>query len=170
MRAVLALTSAILLILLFAAPAAASKPLPFTIELFQQADANGQFVVPSPFTAHGEAVDAGILCEGGLAYNIAELVSGPGEQKNGFQAVFHTTKRFDCTDGSGSFILQISYHVDLTFEPLEWESDGPWNVDEGTGDYERLRGTGSMVSWPWGTTPDGRPVMYDILDGSAHID
>jgi hypothetical protein len=168
MRAILALTSAILLVLLCVAPAAASPSLPFTMDLFQRADEYGQYVVPSPFTASGEAVTAGVLCDSGLAYNIAELVSGPGEQPNGFQAVFHTTKRFDCADGSGSFILQISYHVDLTFVPWEWESVGPWNVDEGTGDYERLHGTGSMESWPW-ETPDGF-CMYDHFTGKVHID
>jgi hypothetical protein len=121
----------------------------------------------------GEAVTAGLLCESGLAYNIAEFVSGPGEQKDDFHAIYHTTKQFDCADGSGSFVLQVSYHVDVKFTPpdtWEWESDGPWNVDDGTGDYERLRGTGSVVSWPWGATPDGRPVYYDIFNGSAHID
>jgi hypothetical protein len=165
MRAVLALASAILLILLSVAPAAASPPQPVTIELLQACNDAG-CVVPSPFWAKGPAVDAGVICPEGLASNLDEFASGPGQWKTGFHIVTHTTKLFDCADGSGSFVLSISYHIKF-LPPADWSSVGPWNVDAGTGAHQRLHGTGSMESWP---ADDYLTTFYDVFTGAVHID
>ncbi len=116
MRNVVVTISAILLILLLAAPANASPSLPVTIDLAQVLDENHQGFVPSPFVATGPAVDAGLICRQGMAHNLTETVSGPFDLRNQYLEIHHFTKLFVCDDGSGSFLIKAEMRLLVTSE------------------------------------------------------
>ncbi len=137
----------------FAAPiGAASPPLEVTLEVD-----NVFFPVPSgTFAAFGPAVDAGLVCPSGITTD-ETFASGFRSNRH---VLFHVRKTFICDDGSGTFTTNLQAKV--IFDPFE--DTGPWNVLEGTGDYAKLHGSGSLVGFP---TPTG---VFDVFTGKVHID
>ena len=138
-----------------ASQAAASQSLSVTIEvdtLFGEIA-----VLPSPFTAHGPAVDAGLLCPSGTVSDLLSIAAGPPSDG---PINFHVIKLFECADGSGTATIQLNAHV--IFDPF---SDvGPWNVLAATGAYANLHGTGTLEGTPTATG------VYDVYTGSLHQD
>jgi hypothetical protein len=115
----------LIVLLMSAAPVGAVTVAEATI------DVHSSFSQPvGTFTA-----DSDLLCASGTTTD-ATLVAG-----NGRAITFHNLKTFECTDGSGTFTLRIQAQV-KPCSPTDW---GVWNVAGGTGDYEGLQGTGSLV-------------------------
>ena len=82
-----------------------------------------------------------------------------GFQSNRFAriAVRHL---FTCSDGSGSFVLQLTVRLDF----LTGTTVFNWSVLSGTGDYAKLHGAGSGTGAP---VPGG---IADSYTGGMHID
>jgi hypothetical protein len=152
-RYIMLLAAAVmLLIVLPVAPVAASPPLDATIELDIQNDPPSEH-----FVATGPAVDAGLVCASGDAVDISELLVGG---RSGSHLNIHIVKEFRCADESGTFILSFQAVVDFA----SGTATGNWNVHEGTGDYEKLHGTGKMVATLTGTG------IEDVFTGKMHVD
>ena len=106
------------------------------------------------------SADSDLLCDSGTTTD-QTLVAG-----NGRAITFHNLKTFECADGSGTFTLRIQAKV----KPCSATDSGVWNVAAGTGTYEGLQGTGSLVGtyFPGDvcTEPDG---IDDHLTGSLRL-
>lgn len=143
-----------LILLLTAAPAAASSPpLDVDFEVPTVIPEEGQTF--GPFTATGPAVDAGLICESGSTIDVFFKVSG-FQSQTGIN--FQDIKRFTCDDGSGEFFVKLQVRLDRKGDNFNW------NIVGGTGAYENLHGTGSGIGLP---IPDG---VLDLYDGKLHID
>lgn len=145
-----------LLLITTAGPAAATQPTGVFIGV--ETSLVGD---PSPFVASGPAVDQGLICDSGIVVDAAGKVTGGSPAGFNFLGVKH----FICEDGSGGFFLNLEARIDfrrgVTFN---------WNVLRGTGDYEKLHGTGSGVGI--GGVPCGDPnlCVLDLYDGGVHVD
>ncbi len=150
MRSLL-LCAAIAICAVAAVPAAATPPADTTITVDTTLPLDGS---PGfgPFSATG-----GVICPRGDTVDV--LAEAAGFQ-SGKRLQLLVLKRFTCADGSGTFDLFLRVH--LVFEPFT--DVGTWTVVGGTGKYERLRGTGTLVATP---TPAG---VLDELNGGMHID
>ena len=134
-----------------ALPAAASTPADTTILIDTTVPPEGPPTF-GPFTATG-----GVVCPSGDTIDVVNL--GAGFQ-SGSRLQLLVLKRFTCADGSGTFDLLFRVH--LVFDP---SSDvATWSVLSGTGDYEHLHGSGTLVGL---ATPTG---ALDTLTGRLHID
>ena len=109
-------------------PAAAAPPQGTTFTVVEQFDSPA-----GVFTSDGS-----VVCASGTTTN--------NTFATGFQSdrgvIFHVRKTITCNDGSGTFTLQLQARSgfgvgDMTF--------GPWVVFDGTGDYENLRGQGTVT-------------------------
>jgi hypothetical protein len=121
-------------------PALAAPPQAVTFAVVEQFDQ------PSGvFTSDGS-----VVCASGTTTNETFATGFQGDRG----VIFHVRKTITCNDGSGTFTLQLharsGFNVgDMTF--------GPWVVLDGTGDYENLRGRGTVT----GTfIPDGVSDAY----------
>lgn len=134
-----------------AVPAAATPPADTTIAIdtILPLDGSPGF---GPFTATG-----GVVCPRG---DTIDLTAKPAGFQSGTRLQLLVVKRFTCADGSGTFDLFLRVH--LVFDPFSDVAN--WTVVGGTGKYERLRGTGTLVGSP---TPAG---VLDALTGRMHID
>jgi hypothetical protein len=139
MRKFLTASLVIMLLLVTGVPVSAAQE--NTLTIYNSVDFGSGDQLPSPFTAWGPAVDAGLFCASGTVYTIETVVAGPPDfsKKN-----FQTTKVFECDDGSGS--ITVFLHAHVVFDP--YHNIGEWNVLSGTGDYGRLYGRGSQVGEP----------------------
>jgi hypothetical protein len=148
---------AILLLVLSIVPGAASSP-PLGVEFevpttFPPPPA----IIPSfgPFTATGPAVDAGIVCGSGDTIDVSGKVSGSqGQRGENYQIV----KLFTCDDGSGEFLVKLQVRNDHKGDNFNWVIVG------GSGDYEKLHGTGKGIGLPM------TGGILDLYSGAAHID
>lgn len=125
-----ALAAALIAVAMAALPATAAPPQATT---FAVVETFSDPPVPGVFTSDGS-----IVCPSGTTTNDTFAT--------GFQSdrgvIFHVRKTITCNDGSGTFTLQLQarsgFNVgDMTF--------GPWVVLDGTGDYENLRGRGTVT-------------------------
>lgn len=124
MRRTMMIFGALMALLLSAAPVGAVTVADATIDVHSSFGAEGTFVA-----------DSDLLCDSGTTTD-QTLIAG-----NGRAITFHNLKTFECADGSGTFTLRIQAQV----KPCSQTDSGVWNVAGGTGDYERLQGTGSLV-------------------------
>ena len=122
LAAVLAVAS-----LFVAAPALAARPQQTTFKVIEFFDGS-----PGVFTSDGS-----IVCATGTTSNDTFATGFPSDRG----ALFHVRKTITCDDGSGTFVLQIQAQTGFRADGTL----GPWVVLSGTGDYEDLRGTGSVV-------------------------
>lgn len=144
------------LVMTLALPAGATPPngVGFEVESSLLGD-------PGPFAASGPAVDDGLVCSEGIVVDASGKVTGSSPTGFNFQGI----KQFICDDGSGEFFVNLQARIDfrkgITFN---------WNVLGGTGDYERLHGSGSGIGI--GGVPCGDPdlCVLDIYEGGLHID
>jgi hypothetical protein len=140
--ALTALTATILL----TGSALASAPEPITITVVTGMEGSSD-----PFSATG-----GVVCEEGV-------VGNAGGQFVGWQSDTHAQililKRFTCDDGTFDILLRVK----LDFETSD--TVATWSVVGGTGAYESLRGSGTLVG-----TNDGGDTILDEYVGGMHID
>lgn len=114
---------------------------------------------PSPFTASGPAVNAGLVCASGTVENV--FFQASGFQSN--SAVnFQIVNRFTCYEAPfGEFFVKLQVRLLLDGSPATFT----WNVVDGTGGYEDLHGAGTGAGLPCGTC-----FVLDVYDGGLHID
>ena len=125
MRRLLVSSLLTLVLLGSAVPALAATAVSVTIEVHSVfSDEHGTFTA-----------DNTVLCEGGTTSDVTRITG------NGAVLNIKNIKTFTCSDGSGTFTLRIQAQV----RPCEPTDSGTWNVAGGTGDYERLRGGGTLV-------------------------
>jgi len=109
------------------------------------------------FTASGQAVESGLVCGTG-AVSESSFV---GRGRHGANVlILFVTKHFTCGDDSGSFDIKMVVLLDNTTS----YTTASWHVAGGTGDYEKLVGSGSLV---------GTPIVlgvsiHDVYDGQIH--
>jgi len=107
---------------------------------------------PETFTASG-----GVVCVSGEAVTDPVFAAGFGRQGRGV-GTFHLIKTLTCDDGSGTFQILVN----AATAPSSPGTLGGFAVVGGTGDYDGLRGAGSLV----GTgTADG---IDDVYTGRLH--
>jgi hypothetical protein len=108
------------------------------------------------FLASGTAADNGLICQQGTFVD-TWLKFGGYERGTGAVQV-HVRKLFTCDDGSGTFSvkLEINGNYITGYETFNWV------VQDGTGAYAQLHGTGSGYTVP---TSTGNVNTYD---GSLH--
>jgi hypothetical protein len=107
------------------------------------------------FTASASAMDAGVVCDEGTINTITISKDPPsnrfpagGEDSDPYWATEEHT--LTCADGSGTIVVGMSvYQSQLTAGYLLF---GEWIVVSGTGDYERVSGSGDFDG---GCDPDG---------------
>jgi hypothetical protein len=139
---------------LVAAPAMAMKPLAVHIEVAE--DTVGP--IADDFYASGSAVDAGLMCSSGTVIDLpGAWASGP---PSGTFTILHTSKHFECDDGSGTFDVRMVVRLDLT----SGGTTANWIVIGGTGAYSTLKGNGNLVGIPGGTGA----IIDDYYDGKLH--
>jgi hypothetical protein len=134
-----------------AVPAVASPPVSTEIVIDTTIPPDGSPTF-GPFTASG-----GVVCPSGTTLDLATHAGGG---QSGLRLQLLVLKRFVCADGSGTF--DVFFRVHLTFDPFT--DVASWSVVGGTGDYERLRGSGKLVGL---ATPTG---VQDLLTGRLHAD
>ena len=125
MRRTITVCGALIALALSAAPVGAVTAATATINVHSTFDG-----APGTFTA-----DSDLLCDSGTTTD-STLIAG-----NGRAITFHNLKTFDCADDSGTFTLRLEAKV----MPCSSTTTGVWSVAGGTGDYEDLRGTGSLI-------------------------
>jgi hypothetical protein len=125
MRRTMTILGTLLALALTAGPVGAAAGATATIDVRSFFDGSG-----GTFTA-----DSDLLCDSGTTTD-STLIAG-----NGRAITFHNLKTFDCSDGSGTFTLRLQAQV----KPCSETTSGVWSVAGGTGAYENLRGTGSLV-------------------------
>ena len=123
-----------------ALPAAAAPPQTATFTVIERFDSgSGVF-----------ASDGSVLCASGTTTN--------NTFATGFQSdrgvIFHVRKTITCSDGSGTFTLQIQARTGFNVGDL---TSGPWVVWDGTGDYANLQGQGTVTGTFF---PDGVSDVY----------
>ena len=148
---------AILLLVLSVAPGAASSP-PLGVEFV----VDTTFPPPpdlfpsfGPFTATGPAVDAGLVCPTGGTIDVFGKTSGSQSQRG---RNWQVVKLFTCGDGSGEFLVKLQVRDDHKGDNFNW------NIVRGSGDYEKLHGTGKGFGLPY------NGGILDTYSGAAHID
>jgi hypothetical protein len=114
-----------------------------------------------PFVATGAAVDDGLICSSGNAVSVSSKVSG-GEGNTGFNV--QVIYLFTCDDFSGEFYIKLQVRIDHNGDNFNW------NIVGGTGEYEKLHGTGSGIGIPGVPCGDLEECVLDIYDGKVHID
>ena len=124
-RAITILGAAVALALTAAPSAAAVTAATATIDVRSNFDGS-----PGTFETQSD-----LLCPSGTTTD-STLIAG-----NGRAITFHNLKTFECADNSGTFTLRIQAQV----KPCSTTTSGSWSVAGGTGVYENLRGTGSLV-------------------------
>jgi len=149
MRRTMTILGALIALLLSAIPVGAVTVAEATI------DVHSSFSQPGgTFTA-----DSDLLCADGTTTD-STLVAG-----NGRAITFHNLKTFECADGSGTFTIRIQAKV----KPCSPTDSGVWNVAGGTGDYEGLQGTGSLVGTYFPVGCDDPEGIDDHLTGVLRL-
>jgi hypothetical protein len=115
--------------------------------------------IPSGTGSFEVSEDEGdLLCDEGSVENRFTQFVGGQSGSHGQILLLH---EFTCDDGSGSFALLLRVNLDFT----TFNTTGSWSVLEGTGDYTKLHGSGSIAGSPCG--PD---CVLDTYTGRVHID
>ena len=111
-----------------------------------------------PAAVTGAAVDDGIVCEAAM-FEELYFVDLDGkiltdqeadqlkqvEQETGEMVFSAKYDEWTCTDGSGSFITAESGMLPSSALDFEGVNEvASWTIDSGTGDYEKLSGTGKV--------------------------
>ena len=123
-----------------------------------------------PFTAAGQPVDDGAVCSSG-SVTLDHLESMDGETisaeawADAFDAAVegagtvevYAFQNFACGDASGDFLMKVHARYDFATFDLEGEHDiGSWDIEEGTGPYSDLSGSGDVtIDW------NNEDIKYD---------
>jgi hypothetical protein len=143
---------ALILLLLSVTVAFAAPPLGFHMEVDEIINGTGE-----SFYASGPGVDAGVVCPTGTTSDLVVNIFGPS---NGNYQYLYITKSFTCDNGTGTFFIKMRVKLDLT----TGFTSAKWQFTNGSGDYNHLRGHGTLV---------GTPIIpfveiQDVYDGVAH--
>ena len=140
MRRLIPLLAAVLVVAM-AAPAGATPPSGVTFSeetIFEEGTSPPEG--GGPFTATGDAVTEGVICDTGEQEDVSAVAVG---FQNNKRVNLQVVKEFTCDDGSGSFMMKLQ--IKIVF-PSEKNPAGSntfnWVITGGTGAYEDLHGTG----------------------------
>ena len=136
--------------------------------------------VPTLFSASGVAVDEGVVCESGTMevdhFESPEGVTITSEEGGALHEAAradggvmdsYAVQEFVCDDGSGTFLMKLYSRVD--FAKPGAEQDTPtWEVENGTGDYASLSGSGDMTNEPPLTSGTVSWVEAQVYTGQVH--
>lgn len=124
------------------------------IKVTYRSDGEGPSAVP--FRASGEAVEAAVVCESGTMDYHAESPEGEVITVEEMVELYEATRavegtmdtywvqEFVCDDGSGAFTIELHYRDD--YAKPESQQDVPtWEIENGTGDYANLSGSGDAA-------------------------
>ncbi len=134
---------------------------------------------PTLFSASSVAVDEGVVCESGTMevdhFESPEGVTITSEEggalheaarADGSVMDSYAVQEFVCDDGSGTFLMKLHSRVD--FAKPEAEQDTPtWEIENGTGDYEGLSGSGDMTNEPRPTPGTASLVEAQVYTGQV---
>ena len=117
--------------------------------------------VHSTFTGAGGTftADSALLCDSGTTSDVTNIAG------NGRAITFHNLKTFTCADSSGTFTLRLQAQV----KPCDANTRGVWSVADGTGDYDRLQGTGTLVGTYFPTDACSAEGIDDHLTGVLRL-
>ncbi|HET9853391.1 MAG TPA: hypothetical protein VFP56_12940 [Candidatus Limnocylindrales bacterium] len=149
MRRALAVLSALGALTMAAAPVAAVTVASATIDVHSVFEAG-----TGTFTA-----DSAVLCDSGTTSDTTQIAG------NGRTLTFHNLKTFECDDGSGTFTLRIQ----ARYMPCDSTDSGVWTVAGGTGAYEGLLGSGSLVGTYFPNVPCEAEGIDDHLIGVLRL-
>ena len=129
----------------------AAQPLAIHIEVLETIAGGTE-----PFIASGAAVDDGLVCATGTVVETAAT----SKETNGPYTKLWITKRFDCSDGSGTFDVDMVVKLNKS----TGTTTANWKVVAGTGNYANLKGNGKLLGTPvvLGVT------IFDVYDGKLH--
>jgi len=113
-------------------------------------------IQPAEFFASGLAVSSGLVCAHGLVYEVGG--SGYGKPEHSGVLILKVDKHFVCDNDSNSFDVKMIVYLDTT----TGMTSARWRIVGGTGDYVKLKGTGSLVG-----TPGGSNDVIDVYDGKV---
>jgi hypothetical protein len=147
----ISLVLVVIFLILSATIAFAAAPLGFHMVVDEFVYANGE-----TFVASGPAVNDGVVCPTGITNNLVSNSFGPPQ---GTYTYLYIVKEFICTDGSGTFFIKMKVKLNNT----TGYTTAKWQFTNGSGDYSRLRGHGTLVG-----TPIGPADIQDVYDGVAH--
>jgi hypothetical protein len=153
---VLVAVAAVMLVALPMVPAGATPP--SDVEFVVETEFLPDGTTGGPFTASGPAVDDGLMCETGDTIDVFAKASG-FQSGRGFN--IQVVKLFTCEDGSGDFLVKLQVRIDQKGDNFTW------TILEGTGEYERLHGTGDGIGVELPGNPEG---VLDLYSGAIHID
>lgn len=154
-------TASIVLAGLFALAACSGSSEPLAVQI------TGPLGPPTdPAVVSGEAVADGVVCEAAMFEELyfvdldgkilSEEETGQlmqVEMETGEVVFSAKYEEWSCTDGSGSFVTATSEMLPISEYDFEGVNQvASWTVDSGTGDYEKLSGTGTIeVDFAGGT-------------------
>ena len=108
------------------------------------------------FFASGPAVESGLICAYGMVYTISTIAHGSPDH-SGIQ-ILNVDKHFVCDEGD-TFDINMKVKLDTT----TGMTSAHWKITGGTGDYAKLKGTGSLIG-----TPLVPGYIDDVYDGKVH--
>jgi hypothetical protein len=147
------ITSIVLAGLLVALAACSGSSEPMAVQII------GPLGPPTdPAVVTGEAAADGIVCEAAMFEELyfvdldGKILSDEDaeqlkqvEMETGETVFSAKYEEWSCTDGSGSFITASSATLPMSEYDFEGVNEvATWTVDSGTGDYEKLSGTGKI--------------------------
>ena len=130
-----------------------------SITVTYRSDGEGPSAVP--FRASGEAVEAAVVCESGtMESDHTESPEGEVITLEETVELYEATRaaegtmdtywvqEFICDDESGTFTIKMHYRDD--YAKRESQQDIPtWQIENGTGDYANLSGSGDASDGSW---------------------
>lgn len=153
MKRILIIIIVLVFLMMMVTPVYASPPTEVSIvSIMKFSTASGTF------TASGPAVEAGIICPTGMVYDMN--IRGVGVQSQLFTNLF-VHKHFVCDDGSGTFEFNLNVRIIYSQDYTE----SLWRIMGGTGDYQNLRGTGTIMAYPIDAD-----TIEDNYSGMIHLD
>ncbi len=154
------IVAALLIAALLAAvfPVAASEPSGVSIVAIMYVNPTDPTTGPmsGTFVASGTAVDAGLLCSAGTVQDIENPAHA---WQSGQVIVLYVHKHFTCSDGSGTFEMNMRVLLGSNGTVARWVISGA------DGPYAGLLGTGG-VTGVW--LEDGS--LQDTYSGRLHIE
>lgn len=137
-RAILGILAASMALVVATGPVAAASPQSVTIDSHVTFNPDGPN--SGDFTISGPAAGSGLVCENGTFVDTGISFAGYQSDRAGRSVVqLQVRKTFTCEDGSGTFLVKLQIQADFA-TGLETFT---WAVQGGTGDYAKLRGSGS---------------------------
>jgi hypothetical protein len=128
--------------------AACSSGGELSVEIVEMADPDTEEFT---FTASGEAVDDGVVCDSGSwVWTGNRGADGEPMDDAAMGAMFEAGEPFTlivghdyvCDDGSGSFVLDAAVELDPNLDPPDVSAT--WEINGGTNTYESLKGSGDI--------------------------